>query len=159
MTKTRNYKNIVIYIAVIMLIMVISPLSSNTFAQSGKLYELSSIDFVGNNEFSDSELRNVIQSKENPFWLWRFFNSFTPFGSPPVYFDSLAITVDIVSLTSFYAVNGFFKTSFSYSYDVDTSSKSVVLTYNISEESEFTYGKINVHGLNNLSDLRSRIQT
>jgi outer membrane protein insertion porin family len=158
MTKTRNYKQIGLYIAVIILMIVISPLSSNILAQSGKLYELSSIDFVGNNEFSDSDLRNVIQSKENPFWLWRFFHSFTPFGSAPVYFDSLAITVDIVSLKSFYAVNGFFETSFSYSYDVDTSSKSVVLTYNISENSEFTYGKIILHGLNKLRNLNSQIK-
>ena len=138
---------------------VISPLSVDMFAQSDKLYELSSIDFIGNDEFSDSDLRNVIQSKENPFWLWRFFNSFTPFGSPPVYFDSLAITVDIVSLKSFYAVNGFFETDISYSYDVDKSSRSVVLTYDISENSEFTYGKINVHGLNKQGDLRSQIKT
>jgi outer membrane protein insertion porin family len=89
--------------------------------------------------------------------LWKFFDSFTPFGSPPVYFDSLAITVDIVSLKSFYAVNGFFETSFSYSYDIDTISKSVVLTYNISESSEFTYGNINVYGLNKLKYLNSQI--
>ena len=72
---------------------VISFTTGNIFAQPSELYELSSIDFVGNNEFSGSDLRDVIQSKENPFWLWRFFDSFTPFGSPPVYFDSLAITV------------------------------------------------------------------
>ncbi len=136
---------------------IISPLSSNVYAQPGELYELSSIEFIGNNEFSDSDLKNVIQSKENPFWLWKFFDSFTPFGSPPVYFDSLAITVDIISLKSFYAVNGFFETSFSYSYDVDTSSKSVVLTYQILEGSEFTYEKINVHGLNKLEYLHSQI--
>jgi outer membrane protein insertion porin family len=144
------------FLAVFILMIVISPLSSNIFAQPGELYELSSIEFIGNNEFSDSDLRNVIQSKENPFWLWRFFDSFTPFGSPPVYFDSLTITVDIVSIKSFYAVNGFFETSFSYSYDVDTSSKSVVLNYNISEGNKFTYGKINVHGLSKLEHLNSQ---
>ncbi len=144
-------------LAVFILMIAIFPLSSNVFAQPDELYELSSIDFIGNNEFSDSELRNVIQSKESPFWLWKFFDSFTPFGSPPVYFDSLTITVDIVSLKSFYAVNGFFEASFSYFYDVDTSSKSVVLTYNLSEGSEFTYGNINVHGLNNLEYLHSQI--
>jgi outer membrane protein insertion porin family len=145
------------FLAVFILMITISPLSSKIFAQPGELHELSSIDFIGNNEFSDSDLRDVIQSKENPFWLWRFFDSFTPFGSPPVYFDSLAITVDIVSLKSFYAVNGFFETSLSYSYDVDTTSKSVVLNYNVSEGYNFTYGNINLHGLNNLEYLRSRI--
>ena len=147
------------FLAVFILMIVISLLSRNIFAQPGELYELSSIDFSGNNEFSDSDLKNVIQSKENPFWLWKFFDSFTPFGSPPVYFDSLVITVDIVSLKSFYAVNGFFETSFSYSYDVDSSSKGVVLNYNISEGNKFTYGKINVHGLNKLEHLNSQIST
>jgi outer membrane protein assembly factor BamA len=156
-SKTRNYNHTKLYLAVFILMIVIPSLSSNIFAQQSKLYELSSIEFIGNNEFSDSDLRSVIQSKQNPFWLWKFFNSFTPFGSPPVYFDSLAITVDIVSLKSFYAVNGFFETSFSYSYDVDTSSKSVVLTYNVSERSEFTYGNINVYGLNNLEYLDPQI--
>ena len=145
------------FLTVFILMIVLSSTSGNIFAQPGELYELLSIDFVGNNEFSGSDLRDVIQSKENPFWLWKFFDSFTPFGSPPVYFDSLSITVDIVSLKSFYAVNGFFKTSFSYSYDVDTSSKSVVLTYNVSEGYKFTYGKINVHGLTKLEHLRSQI--
>jgi outer membrane protein insertion porin family len=143
--------------AVFILMIIISPLSSNVYAQPGELYELTSIEFIGNNEFSDSDLKNVIQSKENPFWLWKFFDSFTPFGSPPVYFDSLAITVDIISLKSFYAVNGFFKTSFSYYYDVDTSSKSIVLTYQLSEGTEFTYGQISVHGLNKLEYLHSQI--
>ncbi|MCH7773057.1 MAG: hypothetical protein IH784_01445, partial [Bacteroidetes bacterium] len=145
------------YFAVLILMITMLPLIGNIFAQPGELYELSSIDFIGNNEFSDSDLRNVIQSEGSPFWLWKFLDSFTPFGSPPVYFDSLTITVDLISLKSFYAVNGFFETSFSYSYDVDTSSKSVVLTYTVSEGKEFTYGKINVHGLNKLEYLHSQI--
>ena len=145
------------YFAVLILMITMLPLNRNIFAQPGELYELSSIDFIGNNEFSDSDLRNVIQSEGSPFWLWKFLDSFTPFGSPPVYFDSLTITVDLISLKSFYAVNGFFETSFSYSYDVDTSSKSVVLTYTLSEGNEFTYGKINVHGLNKLAHLHSQI--
>ena len=70
------------FLAVIILMIFISPLSNNIFAQQGELYELSSIEFIGNNEFSDSDLKNVIQSKENPFWLWMFFDSFTPFGPP-----------------------------------------------------------------------------
>ena len=152
-----KYKQMTRFFAVFILMIIILPLSSNVYAQPGELYELSSIEFIGNNEFSDSDLKNVIQSKENPFWLWKFFDSFTPFGSPPVYFDSLAITVDIISLKSFYAVNGFFETNFSYSYDVDTSAKSVVLTYQLSEGTEFTYGKIDVHGLNKVEYLHSQI--
>ncbi|HEY7752131.1 MAG TPA: hypothetical protein VH917_07540, partial [Ignavibacteriaceae bacterium] len=60
----------------------------NLLAQETVSYELASIEFIGNNNFSKSDLLKVIQSQENPFWLWRFLNSFTPIGSGPVYFDS-----------------------------------------------------------------------
>jgi len=130
-------------------------LSSITlFSQSSKLYELSSINFEDNNEFSDSELKFVIQSKESPFWLWKFFNSFTPFGSPPTYFDSTEISVDLVSLKSFYSVNGFFEADFSYSYHLDSSSRIAELTYYISEGEGFYYGDINLFGLEGLDYLQ-----
>ena len=128
--------------------------SINLFAQSSILYELSSINFEGNNEFSDTELKSVIQSKESPFWLWKFFNSFTPFGSPPTYFDSTEISVDLVSLKSFYSVNGFFEADFSYSYQLDSSSGSAELTYYISEGEGFYYGDINLFGLEGLDYLQ-----
>src|SRR3970040_3063149 len=84
--------------------------SIETLAQVSENYELVSIDFEGNNNFSKSELLSGIQSQENPFWLWRFLNSFTPLGSGPVYFDSTSLPIDLISLTSYYAVNGFFQT-------------------------------------------------
>jgi len=146
------------FISIFMLLIIIIPISSDIVAQSGKSYELSSIDFVGNQEFSDSELMSVIQSKETPLWLWKFFDSFTPFGSPPEHFDSLAITVDIVSLKSFYAVNGFFESKISYSFYTDTSSNDVELTYHLSEGEEYTYGNINIHGLNKLEYLKYKIE-
>ena len=62
--------------------------SFNAFAQEEDKIELSSINFEGNTTFSDADLKAVIQSKENPFWMWRFLNSFTFLGSPPNYFDS-----------------------------------------------------------------------
>ncbi|MCH9028537.1 MAG: BamA/TamA family outer membrane protein [Bacteroidetes bacterium] len=129
-------------------------LSITIFAQSSKLYELSSINFEGNNEFSDADLKSIIQSKESPFWLWRLFNSFTPFGSPPTYFDSTEIKVDLVSLKSFYSVNGFFEVDFSYSYQLDSSSRSAELTYYISEGEGFYYGDINLFGLEELDYLQ-----
>ncbi len=133
-------------------------LSSITiFAQSSKLYELSSINIEGNNEFSDTDLKSIIQSKESPFWLWRFFNSFTPLGSPPTYFDSTEISVDLVSLKSFYSVNGFFEADFSYSFQIDSSSRSAELTYYISEGEGFYYGDVNLFGLEGLDYLQQFI--
>jgi len=125
---------------------------SNTLAQASENYELVSIDFEGNNNFSDSELLDVIQSQENPFWLWRFLNSFTPLGSGPVYFDSTSIMVDIISMTSYYAVNGFFQTDIDYNFDLDNDSKEASLTYKIKEGDYHTYGKITTQGLEALDE-------
>jgi len=122
------------------------------FAQEEERIELLAINFSGNETFSDGDLKAVIQSEESPMWLWRFLNSFTFLGSPPNYFDSTFISVDIISLKSFYSVNGFFKAEISYSFEIDTLDKSAELTYTIKENSPFTYHLIRFPGLESLND-------
>lgn len=125
----------------------------NYYAQETDSYELSSINFIGNESFDDDELKGVIQSEENPFWLLRFlYNTVSFIGSPPNYFDSSAISVDIISLKSFYSVNGYFKADINYSFEIDTISKSVNLTYLINENEMHTYGDVKFYGLEKLSD-------
>src|SRR3989304_10472823 len=141
--------------AAILLIFSYLSFYSVSMAQQTKPYELSSVNITGSGEFSETELKKIIQSKESPFWLWKFLDSFTPFGSSPTYFDSTAVTVDLVSLKSFYASNGFFETDFDYSYKIDTSSRTAELNYFIKDGKPFTYGKIVVHGFENLSLIRS----
>ncbi len=115
-------------------------------------YELNTINFKGNEWFSSSELESVIQSKENPWWFYRFLNSFTPLGSPPEYFDSTSIPIDLISLKSFYTVNGFFEADFNYNFNLDTLNKTAELNFIIKENNLCTYGNINLHGLSSLSD-------
>jgi len=147
----KNFKK---YTAFILLIIVCF-FGNLSFAQSSlKDIELTSINFEGNNEFSSSELKAIIQSKESPFWLWKFFNSFTPLGSPPEYFDSSAISIDLVSLKSFYAVEGFFQAEISYSFEIDTSAKTAELNYKINEKTPFTYRRATWHGLEKLGYLK-----
>jgi outer membrane protein insertion porin family len=135
------------------IIVVTFLISSGYFAQEDDRYELSSINFEGNETFDDSELRAVLQSEENPFWLWRFLYSTISFlGSPPNYFDSTAISVDIISLKSFYSVNGFFKAEISYSFTLDTVGKSAELTYVINEKAPHTYGEVKLLGLEKLNE-------
>ncbi len=141
----------------VLLILVFILSTADIFAQYGKLYELNSINFEGNKEFDDSELKSIIQSEETPFWLWKFFDAFTPFGSSPVYFDSTSIAVDIVSITSYYAVNGYFNAEVSYKYEVDTVLKTVELTYDIDEGPVFSHGNVNFYGLEGLKALEPRI--
>jgi len=132
-------------------ILILCFVSSN-FAQEDDRIELSSITFEGNETFSDADLKAVIQSEENPMWLWTFLNSFTFLGSPPNYFDSSSISIDVISLKSFYAVNGFFKAEISYSFVIDTIGKSADLTYSIKENSPFDYNSVKFPGLEKLND-------
>ncbi|MBK9098417.1 MAG: BamA/TamA family outer membrane protein [bacterium] len=134
-------------------VLIVFCLSITHLAQEFEDYELSSINFEGNETFTDAELKAVIQSEENPFWFWRFlYNTIVFLGSPPNYFDSTTISVDIISLKSYYAVNGFFKAEISSSFVVDSVGKSAELTYFIKENAGHTYGKVRFTGLDNLSE-------
>jgi len=122
------------------------------FAQQQEDFELSSINFEGNEGFSDSELESVLLSKETPWWFWKFLNSFSGLGSPPEYYDSTSIPLDIISLKSYYSVNGFFLAEISYSYNIDTSARDAELTYFIKEGPAFTYGDNQTYGLEALDE-------
>ncbi len=125
----------------------------SVFAQDLERYELQTINFKGNTTISSSSLKDVILSKESPWWFWKFLNSFSSLGSEPVYFDSSNIHVDILALKSYYKANGFFEASFSYNYQVDTTSKEVTLNYNIYEGKPAYYGKVRFIGLKRVPDI------
>ncbi len=116
-------------------------------------YELNSIDFHGNNEFSSSELRYIIYSQESPGWFWKFLNSFTSFGKEAVYFDSTEIPIDLGALQAFYNAHGYFEAEFSYKYSIDTSGKSVDLTYLIKENKPSKFGNLNISGIDSIPPL------
>ncbi len=127
-------------------------------AQEAENLELAEINFSGNNSFSDSDLKAVLQSEENPWWLWRFLNSFTFLGSPPNYFDSTSILIDVISLKSFYTVNGFFKADIQYRFEIDSAAGEAELEFIITENEAFTYGVTNTSGLESLDEFgRSQI--
>ncbi len=120
------------------------------YSQQQNLYQLQSIQFEGNNQYSSSVLSSVIYSKETPGWFWQFLYSFTPFGSEPVYFDSTNIPLDINALKGYYNANGFFDMHVSYKYSVDTSDHSVNLIYLINEGKPSTYGHSTINGIDSV---------
>jgi outer membrane protein assembly factor BamA len=115
-------------------------------------YELTEINFEGNNSLASGDLKEVIYSEETPFWLWKFLNSFTPFGSPPVYFDSSSIKIDVQSLIQYYNANGFFTSKVSPEYTIDTLDKEAVLLFKITEGEPSTYGKFTFTGLDSIQN-------
>lgn len=137
---------------VILLILLAALLHTAKVFPQEKKYELKSINFKGNEWISTAELEEVIQSKENPWWFYRFLNSFTPLGSPPEYFDSTSIQIDVISLRSYYQVNGFFETKIGYDFSLDSIAKTAELNFNIIENDVCFYGDVKVFGLENLTE-------
>ncbi len=123
------------------------------FSQQNDAIELTSINFEGNEELSDSELESIVQSKETPWWFFKFLNSFSGLGSPPEYYDSTSIPLDVISLKSYYSVNGFFLAEVTSSHNIDSSNRTAELIYHINEGPAFTYGQNKTFGLENLDPL------
>lgn len=127
-------------------------ISSILLAQEAGKYELSSIGFEGNEKLSSSLLFTVIESKESPGWFWKFLDSFTPFGSSAVYLDTANLSIDLRAISSFYLVNGFFETSVSYVYSIDSVDSTADVRFLIKEGQPALFGKLNLFGLEQVPD-------
>jgi len=110
-------------------ILIVFLLLSNLAFIWAQKYELKSINFEGNYEFSASRLREVILSKESPMWFWKFLNSFSGLGAEAIMFDSSKIPFDLAALKEYHRNNGFFETYFNYRYELDTTSLDAELIY------------------------------
>ena len=132
---------------------IILVISTNCYPQTNEKFQLRSINFEGNNEYSSSTLGSVIYSEESPGWLWQFLNSFTSFGKGPVYFDSSNIQIDISALQAYYNANGFFETNISYKYNIDSTDKEVDLTYILNENKRSKFGNDTIFGIQALPSI------
>lgn len=110
------------------------PISGIAFSQSAEeKFELTSIEFEGNEFASSSLLKSIILSKESPVWFWKFLNSFTSLGKEPIYFDSSLILTDLKILKSYYDDNGFFRAEMESSYELDAAKLTVKVKFFIRE--------------------------
>ncbi|MEJ2616783.1 MAG: BamA/TamA family outer membrane protein [Ignavibacteriaceae bacterium] len=132
---------------------IILVISANSYPQTNEKYQLRSINFEGNNEYSSSTLSSVIYSEESPGWFWQFLNSFTSFGKGPVYFDSSNIQIDISAVHAYYNANGFFETKISYKYYIDSADKEVDLTYVLKENNRSKFGNDTIFGIQALPSI------
>ena len=138
---------------VIFLLIVFSFSTIVNAQESENKIELSSINFFGNQYFSTAELKNVIFSKESPGWFSQFLNSFTNFGSPPTYFDSLAIDDDISNLENYYREHGFFKAKITADYKIiKNDKKKATLNFHIHEGPPSRIRNYKYTGLDSLSE-------
>ncbi|MBU2585361.1 MAG: hypothetical protein KKH32_08515, partial [Bacteroidetes bacterium] len=110
------------------------PISGIAFSQSAEeKFELTSIEFEGNEFASSSLLESIILSKESPVWFWKFLNSFTSLGKEPIYFDSSLIQTDLKILKSYYNDNGFFRAEMESSYELDAAKLTAKVKFFIRE--------------------------
>ena len=134
-------------------------LSLNIKAQETEKYELKSVDFEGNQEYSSSVLDYVIYSQESPWWFWKFVHSITGFSRGASYFDSTNVQKDINALKGYYFSNGYFKVGVTSKVEIDTSGKNVNITYFIDENKPANYGYLKIFGINKLpTEIRQSIR-
>lgn len=121
--------------------------ATGLLAQSNNNYELTQINFEGNSNFSSSDLKEIIFSKESHNWLSQFLNKISSLGGKAVYFDSLLIPSDKNALTNFYHAKGFFKVKINSNYELDKSNNEAQLTYTISESQPVYFNSLTLKGL------------
>lgn len=147
-------------LSVLSIFILISFHSAFLVAQEEENIELVNLVFNGNEYFDDSELEEIILSKESPSWISKFLDSFTSFGNPVSNFDSLTITDDLNILRNIYTSNGFFKTKISANYTIEGDKKKTAsLVFNIVENPASYIRKYKMQGLEILSnDLHSKLK-
>lgn len=124
--------------------------AASTFAQSINLIELKKINFIGNNFFSDSELKDVVAVKESPSAISQALNSLIGLGEEAVYFDSLSLNSELLRLKSFYFNYGYFSTSIKVTHKIDFNENTAEITFHIQESKANKYETIDVIGLDSL---------
>src|SRR4030042_2686251 len=119
MKKQNFFKNAAIFFLFIV--------TNLCVAQEYQEYELESVEFIGNNDISASDLESIISSKESPGWFSQFLYSFSSFGEKSVIFDSTLIANDVSAIHSSYWSNGYFRASVSAEYTLDTLNSEAIL--------------------------------
>ncbi len=112
-----------------------------------KMFELESINFIGNETFKEAKLEKVITLQESPGSVSQFFNSFTPFGEEAIFFDSLYLEIDRENLIHFYHANGFFSVNINYNYSLDTNNLTAEVNFLIKEGPAYYFHKFEKKGL------------
>lgn len=122
-------------------------LSASLAAQTNQKYQLTSVNFEGNEKISSSELKTIILSKESPGWFSQFLSKFSSLGNKAVYFDSLLIPLDIKTLKEFYQSRGYFKAKITSHYTLDSSDESATLTFKINESKPLHFKSFTLKGM------------
>ena len=123
-------------------------------------FEIASIGFEGNNTFDNGLLASLIQSKESPGWFTKFlYNTISrKLGSPAELYDPVVLEADVRRLEQFYRDKGFFEARITTNAPVDTSDRTVDLTFLIEENQRSLIDSVRYVGIDSLpEDVRAKV--
>ena len=120
------------------------------YSQDEDKYELVDFSIEGNSKLDSYDLHRVIATEESPSWFGKFLNSFSSFGGPAAYLDTIAAKDDIELLRSFYRYNGFFKADINFRYTLNHEDEEASLSYIIDEGIPFNISKMEHSGVDSI---------
>ncbi len=147
-----------------------------------KLFEIGLIRFVGNHNFDEITLKNVIQSKQTyrslpHLFLNYYYENFKKNSSTPKtilnamskelntmsdeiqYFNSMKATTDSLALKNFYNLNGFHDASVFYTFMPDSINKANILTFYLKENEQYIIKSLVYTGFKQLdSEILSKVK-
>ncbi len=134
-------------------------LVSTIIPQDDERFELVDFAIEGNSELDSYDLYKIISVEESSSWFGKFLNSFSSFGGPATYLDTIVAKDDIDLLKSYYRYNGFFKANINFEYEIDETEKEASLKYIIDEGIPFNVTHIKYSGVDSLrGEFRERIR-
>ena len=136
---------------IIIYILLILAIAGIVAADGITPYKLVEIKFEGNDKISDTELSEIIISRESPGWISSLINTLTGFGDDEIYFDSSYIATDINSMQQYYYSKGYFQAKFKSSYELDDEDEEAVLIYTIKENEPSYFRSLKFNGLENIA--------
>jgi len=149
---SHRIHRILLRITLIVLLLVVY--SFSVYAQEEEAsfqYEIKELRFEGNKQFSKNELTDVVQTKETPGFISKFFFSiYEKLGSKPEYLDEELVKEDVKKLTTFYLNHSFFKASVTSEIVFDTSHASCIIKFVINEGISSLIDSIVYQGLQEL---------
>jgi outer membrane protein insertion porin family len=125
------------------------------YAQNtGSRYEVERLEFRGNEQLSEDQLLNVIQTRETPAGIWKWiYNRFDKEilgGQKPEYYDFVAFSSDYHQLKMFYLENGFTHCKIDTNILVYPDEERVCLAFIIQEGRRSAIDTITYRGLENI---------
>jgi outer membrane protein insertion porin family len=126
--------------------------AQETELQDSVKFEIVRLRFVGNTSYNDDVLLAIIQSKESPSGISKFFNKLSGdrIGSKPAYFDDAVFRSDALKIQSYYRDEGFYSAVVTPEVRIDTLKEEATLLFLIVENRRSLVDSVSYVGIDNI---------